>query len=295
MIGRGRFSGSQGSHFCRNLLIAGVVGCVLLVYGVYSWLGSEPDPSTKNTVQGPGSGRQNRSQWKTQTFVGIPDAVLSKANDVKIEERKITLDVEGQTVTVFLREVGSTGSSISILLLHGASSSSEVWVKTKTLHLLGALGHRTIAVDLPGWAQSKGSKLKKNQSANFLKQFIKQEKLGRPVIVSPSMSGKYAIPFMMKPEPSSCRDRMLAYIPLAPVRTELYNEAEYRRCEIPVMIVYGTKDVSLGHTSAGHLRNMPNSEIFTMEGAGHANYEERPGEWNRLLYNFLLALQRKAG
>jgi len=62
--------------------------------------------------------------------------------------------------------------------------------------------------------------------------------------------------------------------------------------QIPVMIVYGTKDVSLGLQSVGHLRNMPNSEIFPMEGAKHANYEERPDEWNQLLYNFILALQR---
>lgn len=56
---------------------------------------------------------------------------------------------------MFFREVGATrtGSSsggFSILLLHGAYSSSDVWVKTKTLQLLAALGYRTIAVDLPG-------------------------------------------------------------------------------------------------------------------------------------------------
>jgi len=61
--------------------------------------------------------------------------------------------------------------------------------------------------------------------------------------------------------------------------------------QIPVMIVYGTKDKTLGLESVGNLRNMPNSEIFPMEGAGHANYEERPDQWHRLLYNFLLAVE----
>lgn len=59
------------------------------------------------------------------------------------------------------------------------------------------------------------------------------------------------------------------------------------------MIVYGTKDVTLGLQSVGQLRNMPNSEIFPMKDAGHANYEERPAEWHRLLYNFILALERE--
>jgi len=63
--------------------------------------------------------------------------------------------------------------------------------------------------------------------------------------------------------------------------------------QIPTMIVYGTKDTHLGLQSVGNLRNMPNSEIMPMEGAGHANYEERADEWNRLLYNFLLAVELK--
>lgn len=56
------------------------------------------------------------------------------------------------------------------------------------------------------------------------------------------------------------------------------------------MIVYGTKDKTLGLTSLGNLRNMPNSEIQAMEDAGHAGYQERPEEWHRLLYNFLVAI-----
>jgi len=63
--------------------------------------------------------------------------------------------------------------------------------------------------------------------------------------------------------------------------------------QVPTMIVYGTKDTKLGLESVGNLRNMPNSEIVPMEGAGHANYEERPDEWHRLLYNFLLAVEEK--
>ena len=60
------------------------------------------------------------------------------------------------------------------------------------------------------------------------------------------------------------------------------------------MIVYGSKDKDLGITSVGNLRNMPNSEIEEMFGAGHAGYQDRPGEWHRLLYNFLLAIDRKS-
>ena len=54
------------------------------------------------------------------------------------------------------------------------------------------------------------------------------------------------------------------------------------------MIVYGTKDTKLGLYSVGDLRNFANMEIFPMEKAGHACVRERPDEWHRLLYNFLM-------
>ena len=41
-------------------------------------------------------------------------------------------------------------SGISVLLLHGAAFTSKNWVETQTLNLLGALGYRALAVDLPG-------------------------------------------------------------------------------------------------------------------------------------------------
>ena len=37
-----------------------------------------------------------------------------------------------------------------VVLLHGAGSSSQTWNKLKTMHLIAAVGHQAIAVDLPG-------------------------------------------------------------------------------------------------------------------------------------------------
>lgn len=54
---------------------------------------------------------------------------------------------------MFYREVkplhGSAPSQ-QVLLLHGQAFTSENWENLGTLSLLGALGHRAIAVDLPG-------------------------------------------------------------------------------------------------------------------------------------------------
>ena len=37
-----------------------------------------------------------------------------------------------------------------VLLLHGVSFSSQTWQELGTLHYLSAMGHRAVAVDLPG-------------------------------------------------------------------------------------------------------------------------------------------------
>ena len=38
----------------------------------------------------------------------------------------------------------------TVLLLHGKSFTSVTWSEINTLQLLGAMGHRAVAIDLPG-------------------------------------------------------------------------------------------------------------------------------------------------
>jgi len=47
-------------------------------------------------------------------------------------------------------DASEVSNSPVVILLHGASSSSQVWNELKTMHLIAAVGYRAIAVDLPG-------------------------------------------------------------------------------------------------------------------------------------------------
>ena len=55
---------------------------------------------------------------------------------------------------MFLREAFpkrlSPDHKFPVLFLHGAYSSSDVWMKLKSIHLMAAMGYRAVAVDLPG-------------------------------------------------------------------------------------------------------------------------------------------------
>lgn len=59
-----------------------------------------------------------------------------------------------QGVNTFYREAGPpegvTGSGEVVVLLHGAAFQSKTWLDLNTINILAAMGHRVIAVDLPG-------------------------------------------------------------------------------------------------------------------------------------------------
>lgn len=67
---------------------------------------------------------------------------------------------------------------------------------------------------------------------DFLKAFLKQKNMHRPVIVAPSMSGSYSIPFIMEPHPESCQDRVRGFVPIGVVYSNQYKDAQYHRCEV---------------------------------------------------------------
>lgn len=114
---------------------------------------------------------------------------------------------------------GSTPPTQQVLLLHGQSFTSKNWLDLGTLTLLASLGHRAVAIDLPGYGKSVPSP-PVSDSLEFMENLIKVLKLGpTPVIISPSMSGKFSLPYLV-----SHPNRVKGYVPVAPGNTESYIE-----------------------------------------------------------------------
>ena len=104
-----------------------------------------------------------------------------------------------------------------VLLLHGQAFTSANWAELGTLSFLAKLKLRVIAVDLPGYGQS--SQDRTSSPLTFMEDLVTALKLDSSpfILVSPSMSGKYSLPYLV-----AHPEKVKGYVPVAPVGTEEY-------------------------------------------------------------------------
>src|SRR3989304_3033510 len=138
------------------------------------------------------------------------EAVLSLALvGVVVQERELRLsEKNGHSL-----EAGDP-SGLDVLLLHGARFSSETWRSLETLDLLAKAGFHVIALDLPGYGRSEVSPL---DPEVFLAEAMPALGLESAVIVSPSMSGQYSFPLLIRSP-----EKAVGFAPIAPAGSDPY-------------------------------------------------------------------------
>lgn len=222
-----------------------------------------------------------------------PSVVSVSADDSKDVAVKAVTDfkvqVDGKEVTVAYREVKPENSLLDVLFLHGQSFKSLTWVSEPvwTLQKLYKQGYRAVAIDLPGYGDSPQAAV---EHVAYLEAVIAGLKLETPVIVSPSMSGGFALPYLFK-EPGNVLKRARGFVAVAPVATDNYTAEEYKSLQIPTLIIYGEKDKNIGATALKNLKNLPKSKIEEIKDAGHACYMNKPNEFHEKLFQFLKTLK----
>lgn len=195
----------------------------------------------------------------------------------KYQVKRERVSVDGELVST--RRSGNVTAQHVCLLLHGAKFSAETWEKTTgTLAYFSTNGVQGIAVDIPH---------DKRTDPNWLHDLIQGLQVQNPkaslVVVAPSMSGKVAIPELLKQDPS-----FAAFVGVAPVLPEAGDDA-YANVKVPVLAVYGSKD-SMGRASTEKLKRTPNHEVWMVENAEHPCYLPEYGhtaEFNAKLVEFV--------
>ncbi|MCB9896618.1 MAG: alpha/beta fold hydrolase [Planctomycetes bacterium] len=179
-----------------------------------------------------------------------------------IEE--VTMDVQG--CRLHLLRAGPDACSATrpaVLLLHGAAFTSETWRELGTLDVLAAAGVPVVALDLPGFGRSTGDA----DPDTFLAELLPRLDAGRPIVVAPSMSGRFALPLVaVHPELVS------GFVPVAPAALDAWIE-RVRGASVPTLVVWGTADTVFDPSGAQRLADvLPDARVLLLEGARHPAY-----------------------
>ena len=221
------------------------------------------------------------SYWKANSAQKANGDILQTQGE---NEQQGYLSRDGTEKGIFYRQVIPKSPRFPVLFLHGAAFTSKNWHDIGTLTALGLKGYTAVAVDLPGHGESQNIKAPESAgSIQFLANLIKELGLERPVVVAPSMSGSYALPFVMDKEHAK---ELRGFIPVAPGAVAKYTEEELKGLDLPTLIVYGEKDTGFKQYVA-KMNKIPSSEVFMMKDARHPCYLDNPEEFNVRVIEFL--------
>jgi pimeloyl-ACP methyl ester carboxylesterase len=204
-------------------------------------------------------------------LVGVAAAVAEIAeNSVEFEGHRVHLLSAGP-------EKGR-----AVLLLHGGRFNADTWKKLGTLDVLADAGYRAVALDLPGAGKSPGWKV---DPKTFLVELIGLLEIGRPVVISPSLSGNLSFPLILDhPEAVS------GYVPIAPVGVEKYA-SQLKGSPVPALVVWGQRDQLFRPAMANTLAaGFKTATVLILPGAKHPAYLDQPDLFHEALLKFLAGL-----
>jgi len=188
------------------------------------------------------------------------------------------LSVAGAEVRI--QELGPA-SETAVLLLHGANFSSQTWRDLGTLERLAEADLRAVAVDLPSFGESTGTLV---GPAEFLLALLEALGIRQAVIVSPSMSGCFSLPFLERHA-----ERVAGYVPVAPACLDSLASRDPVEgpLSVPTLVLWGENDRILPPERAARLEELlPDSETVILPDAGHPCYLDRPERFHELLVGF---------
>ena len=150
----------------------------------------------------------------------------------------------------------------------------------------------------------------RDSPVEYLTALFQVLKLEQVILIVPSMSGRFGLPFLVKhPELVS------GFVPVAPIATESVSQSQLQSLQVnffsfflsfnsrielivcsffkvPTLSIIGENDARLGRISLNNLKVIPNFQNVVLKNAGHAAYLDEPEKFHNLLFNFAQKLQK---
>lgn len=182
-----------------------------------------------------------------------------------------------QGLTIHYLE-GGDKSAPSFLFLHGASFSAQTWRDLQTLDFFIEQGYHLIALDLPGFGGSEAGPI---NPQDFLQNTIEALDLDQPIVVSPSMSGEFALPLVAQhPE------LLKGFVAVAPVGIPRYLPQLHKN-PLPTLACWGDEDRVVPESHGDNLCNaMAHANKVILPNAGHACYMTATNDFHYHLLGF---------
>jgi abhydrolase domain-containing protein 14 len=193
-----------------------------------------------------------------------------------IENQSRFVEIDGGRVH-YLIEGSEKGRPV--VLLHGASFTSETWKQISTMEVLAHAGYLVYSLDLPGYGQSAPSQA---NHRTWLRGLLDLLNVDRPVVVSPSMSGRYALPFV-----TESPEKVSGFVAVAPVGI-LDCQDRLGLVTAPVLAVWGEHDTLIPQAQADLLiRSVKVGRKVVIPNGSHAPYMSDPATFHTELLRFL--------
>jgi abhydrolase domain-containing protein 14 len=206
-----------------------------------------------------------------------------------VEDHSRRVEIDGGRIH-FLIE--GPGGGRPVVLLHGFSFRAETWEQIGTMAALAGAGYLAYAVDLPGFGRSSWSRVSPRAwlrtlrawafPKTWLRRLLDASGIERPVIVSPSLSGRFALPLV-----TEAPQRVAGFVAVAPVGIPSYMD-QLDRITAPVLAVWGEHDRTIPLEQADLLfRGVKQGRKVIISDGSHAPYMSDPAAFNSELLKFL--------
>ena len=167
-----------------------------------------------------------------------------------------------------------------IVFLHGYSYDRTIWQKLGITELLTAKHVPFMALDMPYGAKNECYPKIHDPGINVEITHEATEKTFNrraPIIVGASLGGYIALRYAAKYP-------VKGLLLIAPARAfeEDSLTSTYPKFNFPTRIIWGSEDNIISGEEMRTLSDrLPNSKLFTYEGAGHSAYKEQPERFKR--------------